>query len=34
MLVKRFQIKAVPSIAYQEGRMLRVDVKGISRSEW
>jgi len=33
LLVKRFQLRAVPSIAYQEGRMLRVDVKAISRGE-
>lgn len=25
LLIKRFRLKAVPSIAYQEGRMLRVD---------
>lgn len=26
LLVRRFQLRAVPSLAYQEGRMLRIDV--------
>lgn len=28
LLIKRFRLKAVPSIAYQEGRMLRVEIVG------
>ena len=28
LLIRRFQIREVPAIAYQEGRMLRVDVVG------
>jgi conjugal transfer pilus assembly protein TraW len=28
-LIERFQLRRVPALAYQEGRMLRVDVKGL-----
>lgn len=30
MLISRFKLSAVPSVAYQEGKMLRVDVVGMS----
>lgn len=30
MLISRFKLRAVPSVAYQEGKMLRVDVVGMS----
>ncbi len=32
-LIDRFALRAVPAVAYQEGRMLRVDVRGIRNKE-
>ena len=32
-LISRFALRAVPAVAYQEGRMLRVDVRGIPNKE-
>jgi type-F conjugative transfer system pilin assembly protein TrbC len=32
-LISRFSLRAVPAVAYQEGRMLRVDVRGIKPKE-
>jgi conjugal transfer pilus assembly protein TraW len=32
-LIERFQLQAVPALAYQDGRMLRVDVKGVTVQE-
>jgi conjugal transfer pilus assembly protein TraW len=32
-LIGRFALRAVPAVAYQEGRMLRVDVRGIPNKE-
>lgn len=34
LLINRFKLKAVPSIAYQDGRMLRVDVVSVSDSQF
>jgi hypothetical protein len=32
-LINRFSLRQVPAVAYQEGRMLRVDVRGIRAKE-
>jgi conjugal transfer pilus assembly protein TraW len=32
-LISRFSLRAVPALAYQDGRMLRVDVRGIRAEE-
>ena len=32
MLIDRFKLRAVPALAYQEGKMLRVDIAGVKRS--
>jgi hypothetical protein len=32
-LISRFSLRAVPALAYQDGRMLRVDVHGIRAEE-
>ena len=32
-LISRFALRSVPAVAYQEGRMLRVDVRGIPNKE-